>query len=228
MRFAIYHAPQEGSLLAALAAEWLGRDAYSGAPVAQHLPAGMDAARMAALTADACRYGFHATIVAPFRLAAGRTPEALEAALADFAGRKHAFDIPRLVLGRLGPFFALVPAERVEPLHALESACVDHFNDWKDALSPADIARRNPDALTARQRAYLSDYGYPYVKEEFRFHMTLTGPVPETERDAVEAAISAHFADILGHHHRVESLSIFAEPAAGEAFHVRSTHNFGK
>jgi hypothetical protein len=187
------------------------------------MPDGFGAQRFSELTADARRYGFHATIVAPFRLAQAHDLEALEEEVEQFCARMDAVEIPVLVLGRLGPFFALVPQRQVEPLQALESASTDHFNAWKAPLTPADIQRRNPDALTARQRDYLGSYGYPYVKEEFRYHMTLTGPVPEAEAASMRAAIEAHFAPVLDRPYSVESLSIFVEPAPGEPFELRSS-----
>jgi putative phosphonate metabolism protein len=223
MRIALYHSPPAGSLLFGLAASWLGRDPRRPDPIDQHVPQGIEPDRMAALTADARRYGFHATIVAPFRLAKGRDPEALEAEVEQFCARIDAVEIPVLALGRLGPFFALVPEKQLQPLQALESASTDHFNGWKAPLTPTDIERRDPDSLTARQREYLGSYGYPYVKEEFRYHMTLTGPVPEAEAASMRAAIEAHFAPVLERPYRVESLSIFVEPAPGEPFELRSS-----
>ena len=51
-----------------------------------------------------------------------------------------------------------------------------------------------PAALTPRQRDYLDRWGYPYVFEEFRFHMTLTGRLPAERREPVVAMLRERFA----------------------------------
>jgi putative phosphonate metabolism protein len=228
MRLAIYHSPPVDGPLFGLAAAWLGRDPREAVSIRQPVASDIDAGCMVELTADARRYGFHATIVAPFRLAEGRSVEELEAEIAQFCSGRIEVEIPRLVLGRLGPFFALVPGTQVQPLLDLESACVDHFNGWKAPLSPSDIARRNPDALTARQREYLDRYGYPYVKAEFRYHMTLTGPVPESEAEMFRNAIETHFETVLDRPYLVDSLALFVEPAPGSPFQLRSSFPLGR
>jgi hypothetical protein len=45
-----------------------------------------------------------------------------------------------------------------------------------------------------RQRNYLDRWGYPYVMEEFRFHMTLTGRLDSTCRWGVVDMLRARFA----------------------------------
>jgi putative phosphonate metabolism protein len=228
MRLALYHSPPVNSPLFGLAAAWLGRDPREAVSVGQPVAKDIAAGRLAELTEDARRYSFHATIVAPFRLAEGRSVEELEAEIAQFCSGRNAVEISRLVLGRLGPFFALVPGTQVPPLNDLESACVDHFNSWKAPLTQADIARRNPDALTTRQREYLDRYGYPYVKAEFRYHMTLTGPVPEGEAETFRKAIETHFETVLDRPYLVDSLSLFVEPAPGSPFQLRSSFPMGR
>jgi len=47
----------------------------------------------------------------------------------------------------------------------------------------AELARRRTLRLTAEQDAMLARWGYPYVLEDFRFHMTLTGSLPLPERN---------------------------------------------
>ena len=116
-RFAIYAAPGVGSadpvgvLLRQRAEQWLGRS-VSPNPVTPGTPPGWTRAAIDAMTANARRYGFHATLKPPFRLAEGRAPEELDAAVARFAASSAAAVIPRLTLARLGGFFALVPGAR--------------------------------------------------------------------------------------------------------------------
>ncbi|WP_377293205.1 DUF1045 domain-containing protein [Rhizobium sp. SG2393] len=224
MRFALYFTPSAADPLTRTAARWLGRDAFSGEMVvpAGPLPAGYGAADHAALVADPVRYGFHGTLKAPFSLAAGTDEAGLLTALRDFASETPAFTIPRLTVGRLGPFFALVPEGPAPELEAFAAACVRRFEAFRAPLSAADMARRRPETLTESQRDHLTGWGYPYVFSDFRFHMTLTGKVAEGERDAVEAHLHALFAPHLDRPIPVETITLFAEPERGAPFRVHA------
>ncbi|HSO48774.1 MAG TPA: DUF1045 domain-containing protein, partial [Rhizobiaceae bacterium] len=225
--YAIYFAPGPGTDLARLASDWLGRDAYNNAPVEQSVPAGFSLSAMAELTADARRYGFHATIVAPFRLAPGANEKDLLQALDEFTAKRAPFEIAHLVLGRLGPYFALVPDTAPQALGQLESDCVEHFQPFRSPLAADDIARRKPDTLTPAQRQNLERWGYPYVREEFRFHMTLTNAVPQDRRDAVQPALEAHFAPVIAKPLLIDRLAVFLEPGPGAPFHCIHTSLLG-
>lgn len=92
-----------------------------------------------------------------------------------------------LQVARLGSFVAIVPRQAPAALGALAFACVERFEDMRSPLNAGEIARRRPERLTERQRAYLDRFGYPYVAEDFRFHMTLTGALPAGASDPVDA-----------------------------------------
>lgn len=211
MRAALYFAPPADHSLSRTAAEWLGRDAWSGAAVRSGPVAGFDSAERKALTAEPRRYGFHATLKAPFRLGDGDNLGDLRAAVVAFARAAHAVTIPALRLERIGPFFALTPADVVPDLQDLAAAVVRDFEPFRAPLTPAEIARRRPERLTERQRAYLDAWGYPYVFDEFRFHMTLTGPVPEERQAAMAAVLEARFAAFIGRPLAVDTLCLFVE-----------------
>ena len=57
--------------------------------------------------------------------------------------------------------------------------------------------------LTPRQRGYLERWGYPYVMEDFRFHMTLTGRLDAGRREPIVKMLQDRFAQI-----GIEQLSI--------------------
>ncbi|SIR28882.1 putative phosphonate metabolism protein [Rhizobium sp. RU20A] len=224
MRFALYFTPPAADPLTRTAARWLGRDAFSGEILAPAgpLPDGYDAAEHAALVADPVRYGFHGTLKAPFSLADSCTAAELVTALKDFASVTPAFTIPRLTVGRLGPFFALVPDGPAPELEAFAAACVRDFEPFRAPLSAADIIRRKPETLTESERAHLHAWGYPYVFSDFRFHMTLTGPVEETARDAMHAHLDSLFAPLLDRPVPVDHITLFAETERGAPFRVHA------
>ena len=220
MRAAVYFTPALGSELARLAAAWLGRDAFTGQTTRAADP------ERDSWVAEPARYGFHATLKAPFRLADGIDVEAVAARLGTFCADRPRPTVGRLVLARLGAFFALVPADVEPTLADLEADILHAFEPFRAPLGAAEIETRRPERLTERQRRSLHRWGYPFVLDEFRFHMTVTGPVPERE-DHVARALENHFAAVLGRPLALDGLGLFVEPEPGAPFHVHAFHPFG-
>src|SRR5262249_48288739 len=146
---------------------------------------------LAELTAEPRRYGFHGTLKPPFALAAGATEAALLDAAGKFALSQSAFNLPGLHLVSISGFLALVPTERSEALHALADTTVQHFDVLRAPASPEELARRRRARLSPRQEALLERWGYPYVMEEFRFHLTLTRRLSAEERARIEPPLLA-------------------------------------
>ena len=222
MRYALYFTPPADHPLTRTAAAWLGRDAFSGEDSAVEAAEAFAPETMTSLTAEPRRYGFHATLKAPFELAAERTEAELIARFEAFCAAQPAFDIPSIVVGQLGPFFALIPAQAHPPLQAFAAAVVEEFEPFRAPLSDADIARRKPERLSETQRAHLLRWGYPYVFEEFRFHMTLTGPVDPAQADAMRHLASARFAAFTDKPLRISGLALFVERERGAPFTVHA------
>lgn len=223
MRYAIYFTPPADDPLTRRASHWLGRDAFSGEMLAQPIVEAFSETAFSELTSDPRRYGFHATMKAPFELADGASETELVDAFESFAAGQTAFTLPSLVLGQIGPFFALVPGAVSPDLQTLASDCVTVFDRFRAPLDDADISRRKPERLTPNERRNLMTWGYPYVLDDFRFHMTLTGPVERDDQPAMRAAIESHFADLLDQPRRIDRLSLFVEPARGEPFTMHHT-----
>ena len=222
-RFAIYYTPEPDSLWWQAGSQWLGRCARDGQSLEQPEIAGWPAQRLAELTRDPRRYGWHATLKAPFRLAERRTEQDLEAAVADLAGRHRPMALQGLQLTRLGQFIALCLPQPLREVQAFADHCVQDLHHLAAALDDLEIARRRRSALTPRQDELMLRWGYPYVLEEFRFHCTLSDNlqgVPESEQMALWQAAQSHFAslptpDLAG-------VSIFCEPGPGQPFVWRS------
>lgn len=227
MRWALYFTPGAEAPLTRAAAAWLGRDAFGGAALPVPGIGGLDAGVMKDLTAEPRRYGFHATLVAPFRPREGvREADILDCA-ARFAASRPAFEVPRLAVSRLDGFIALVPHPACAALDSLAADAVEAFNALRAPLSEVEILRRRPERLTPRQRAYLDAFGYPYVKEEFRFHMTLTGALDAGTADRLEPALAERFAPLLADPVPVSAVALFQEPVPGAPFIVHSLHRLG-
>lgn len=222
VRYALYFAPSADDPLNLTAAEWLGRDAYNNVGYARAAEGGLSAEDLDALTTDPRRYGFHATLKAPFHLAEGKSEADLLKAMEAFAADTSAFDIPSVIVGQLGHFFALVPESLHPPLQQFAADVVETFEPFRAPLSEADIARRKPDRLPPGQRDNLMRWGYPYVFDDFRFHMTLTGPVPEAQAPVMAGILADRFASFIGRPLRIDGLVLFVEPERGAPFLVHS------
>lgn len=212
-RYAVYYAPHRGAF-ADLAAAWLGRDAATGLAVPQpRLPGLAEAPE--AITAEPRRYGFHGTIRAPFRPAPGLTGTEIALTVAALAERLPACRCTGLRLENLNGFLALTPEGCDAALHALGAAVVEGTNNLRAPLTEAEIDRRRPATLSARQRALLETWGYPYVMEEFGFHLTLTDRLPADRAAEIAMALEAHFAPVLPRPFVIEDLCLFGEAADG-------------
>ncbi|MGV8989048.1 MAG: DUF1045 domain-containing protein [Cypionkella sp.] len=213
-RYAIYYAPEAGPFATA-AAQWLGWDPALGISVAQP-DLGFD---LAAMTEDPRKYGFHGTIKPPFRLAEGVDRDALSHALTGLASSLKPIQMPGLQMLVLDGFLALVPQGDTAALSALAAQVVERLDGLRAPLTEAEIARRRPERLTPRQRALLDQFGYPYVMEELRFHLTLSSRLTDAEHAVLMPLAKAHFAPHLPHPFRLPALSLFGEATDG-TFHL--------
>ncbi|MDP3544609.1 MAG: DUF1045 domain-containing protein [Phreatobacter sp.] len=225
VRYALYAAPPPDSRLWHFGSSVIGYDAAAARalPFPSHPPC--DAADWADLTHDPRRYGFHGTLKAPFSLAAGMEEgDLLEAAML-FAERRQAFAVPALEVVLLGRFVALVPGVASPELTALAAGCVREFDAFRAPLTEADRARRLKAPLTDRQVAQLDAWGYPYVFEDFRFHMTLTGSLPEERREAVRAGLAAAYWEVAGPL-PIDGLCVFRQKDRSARFEVLARFAF--
>lgn len=224
-RYAIYYAPRADSALWAKASAWLGYDAYAGEVVARSVPAGLEDLDLDTLTQDPKGYGFHGTLKAPFEMAAWRTEAELLDQVARSAVRLSAFEVPiaPAALGRFLAFQLGHPSPEMQALHAL---CVRDFDGFRAPPSDADLARRRKAPLTPEQDARLVEWGYPYVFEDFRFHMTLTSAIgDEAMRARVLAALTDHFAAETGPH-LFDGLAVFKQDDREAPFRILQRSDF--
>jgi putative phosphonate metabolism protein len=215
-RFAVYYAPRPGTFADATAA-WLGWDAQAGHTVAQPDTGLPD---LAALTAAPRRYGFHGTFKAPFRLAPGTTVPQLILACDALAANLAPVTLDRLHLGLIDGFLALTPTGETRTLNVVAADVVETLEPFRAPLTEADIARRRPDSLTPRQRRNLMIFGYPYVLDDFQFHLTLTGPLAADDAERVSEAAQRMLAPHIADHFQVQDLCLFGENAATTRFHL--------
>lgn len=196
-RYALYFLPEPDSALRRLERNWLSA-----------LPAG--------LTAEARVYGFHATMKAPFRLAEGCDEAQLRAACAAFAARTAAIVEPPPVLAILDDFFALRPSRPSTAIQELGAACVRDFDRFRAPLNQDEKAKRLKAPLSPRHRHYLETWGYPYVFEEYRFHMTLTCRVETMAQLEITELLRPLVAEACAENLEIRSLCLVSQRPGGD------------
>ncbi|EPE97999.1 DUF1045 domain-containing protein [Rhizobium grahamii] len=228
MRYAICFTPAASDPLSHVAANWLGRNVFSGEVVEPTAIRGLSIHEIAFHTAMPRRYGFHGVLKAPFRLAADLTEAQLLRDLMRFCGTLTPFHINRLEVARLGSFYSLAPSLPCEHVHYLASSVIQQFDRFRAPLSEAEIERTDPGGLSAAQFANLHRWGSPYVMDEFRFHMPLTGPVSHCDIPRVEHALRNVFEPVLADPVKVANVALMIEEGNGGPFRVHSLHPMGK
>lgn len=221
-RYGLYYAPPMDHPLTRTAVRWLGRDAFGGRVPARTLPPAWEP-----LVTDPRRYGFHATLKPPMRLKPEFHSWDLQTGTSEFARKQVPLNIGRLKVARIGNFFALVPEETPQALRTLADTAVSEFDRFRAPMGPEEFARRNRPNLDSIEVENLKTWGYPYVFERFRFHMSLTGPVAEDLRDAIGSHLTEMFADSLREPVIIEALTIFMEEVPEAEFVVLSRAEFG-
>jgi putative phosphonate metabolism protein len=219
-RAAIYFTPPRDCGLAAFAASWLGRDVAADRDVPRRVLAGVDPERQTAITSSPRRYGFHATMKAPFDLAAGCGLDDIRHALANFVAGRPTIEGPPLALTDLYGFLALTLSAPSPAIDRLAGDCVEAFERFRAPLSDQDIARRREADLSPAQDELLAHWGYPYVFDEFRFHMTLTERLDDAERRQVQAALAPHVAPFCAAPLVIDGLSLVAQADRASPFAV--------
>lgn len=185
-RFAIYYVPPDGPL-AEFGAKWLGWDVVTGREAVQ-----FDVPGLHDIAMTPRKYGFHGTLKPPFRLNEGQTFVALEAAVSDLAAALSPAICDGLKLTQLGRFLALTPFGTLDSLQRIAEACVRDLDGFRAPAGEAELARHRKAGLSTRQEALLTQWGYPYVFEEFRFHLTLSGRVPEEDMRVWTGTLQKH------------------------------------
>jgi putative phosphonate metabolism protein len=218
-RYAIYFTPTSGTPWWNFGAHWLGRDERTNQALVQPALVELPAQQLLQLTAYPRRYGFHATLKAPFTLRDGVTEAELLARMRALAQQLKPVALGPMVATRLDNFTAVLPRTAPAALGTLAARCVTSLDDLRAPLSQQDLARRLAQNLDARQQELLMQYGYPHVLERYQLHFTLTGPIAEPLSQVVVRAVEGAVARLNQEHPLVlDRLCLFVESEPGASF----------
>ncbi|RJG05663.1 phosphonate metabolism protein/1,5-bisphosphokinase (PRPP-forming) PhnN [Noviherbaspirillum cavernae] len=218
-RYALYFAPPPDSPWSAAGCRWLGRNAATGETGMRHQPSSIAPPLLARITTEARRYGFHATLKAPFHLAAGFSESHLLTMAAAFARLQRPVPLLGMHVSPVRGFLALCPSGPQHDIEALAMRCVSYFDILRAPPAARELERYTSRPLTARQSTLLLQWGYPYTDDEFRFHMTLTDALRGVNADVVHAltreANVCFAAAMAATPLMIDALSIFREERPG-------------
>ncbi|NQW81906.1 MAG: DUF1045 domain-containing protein [Polaromonas sp.] len=226
-RYAVYFAPPPDGPWWHAGSQWLGRCA-AGQPL-KPMPAikGISDDAFQQLTAAPRRYGWHATLKAPFSLAASVNAGQLREALTTIAARSNALEMPPLKVTLLDDFLALAPQTRSAEADAIAARCVMELHSLAAPLSATELQRRRQAPLSPAQDAHLGRWGYPFVLDQFQLHCSLTGSLKHLNSQQVQnlqRGAQDWFAKLPPC--RFETLALFAEPTQGADFVLQEHFRF--
>jgi hypothetical protein len=196
-RYAIYFVPAADSALYRFGAAMLGYDCYTGNDVDFPGSLPMKTGAWRDLTGEPRRYGFHATLKAPFHLARDADEPALIDALPAFCRSVESVPAFVPIVASLAGFIAIVPAAADPAIDRLAADCVTAFDRFRVPISAQDRDRRVV-GLTERQAGNLDRWGYPFVFDDFRLHLTLSGRLGADRHAVVLAYLRDRFAAVWG------------------------------
>jgi hypothetical protein len=219
-RYALYWMPELGSPLAEFGRSWFGYDTAAGETVAERNDHRLELDCLERITSVPRRYGFHATLLPPFRLRDGMSASALSDRLQRFAAQRERVDVGPLQLVRIANFLALAPQSDVFALRSFHAECAFACDLFRAPLSGTERTRRLALGLSYPQRLMLAQWGYPYMLADYRFHLTLTGPLDQSESDAIMGKLAVSLEEICARPLTLESISLCGDPGPGQPFQV--------
>ena len=223
-RFAIYFTFARDTALYQKATLWLGHCVYNEALCRKESGDGFSPQleRFRSVQ-QAAHYGFHATLKPPFRLQARTTRTELVDRLVDFASSIQPFNCAPLKVASIDNFIALTLSEDCDELNQLARQCVQSFESFRAPLNETEMQKRLKPPLTLRQQQLLNQWGYPYLFDEFRFHITLTDRLSD---DLVEDALhrlDLEFSPLLSSSLYIDRICLFHQKDSATPFQLVQT-----
>ena len=184
-RYAFYYMPAQNSELELFGEQWLGWSLRSGCVI----KSANITDRKSFIEAPQ-KYGFHGTLKPPFRLAGSTTLHQLVNEARLLCRSIKPFKRPSLSISKLGRFLALTPVNRSSELCSLAETLVIELDHFRSIPTKDELEKRRMVGLSRIQDKLLLKWGYPYVLDEFRFHLTLSGQVNNQQADTLKRELN--------------------------------------
>ncbi len=217
-RYAVYYVPPADEDWAKWATGWLGWDANTGQAAGHPTATGLPLP-VSDITSTPRKYGLHATIKPPMRLAEGAAYADLAEETAALCSKLKPVRLDALSVEGMGAFIALRPVGDITALNAMAARCVTELDRFRAPASEAELAKRRKNGLSAVQESNLTQWGYPYVLDQFRFHITLSGRLDKDTRAPVTDFLTSELGPLLPIPFVINELALAGEDDDGQ-FHV--------
>lgn len=219
VRYAIWWVPRPETALGRFGADWTGWCADRGVTQARRALSALSRPRAGVPGAVRLR-GLHATVCPPFRLAEGRSPWALENALAELARRTAPIRLPRLHLTVDGGRVVLAPMRPNEALTRLLAGAAEAV---MPSVVSAGYAALTGDGLVAAGGIVLPDRpvaqaAAPAVPQ--RFGVALTDRMAPAEAAEIVAELAPVLGPVLLRPQTLADLALVGDPGGGRPWRL--------
>lgn len=160
------------------------------------------------------RYGFHATLKAPMRLDKAVSYNDFRITVKELANNLRAVELGILKPTQIGNFLALKTDDiNHAAVATLAWKCTRELDRFRAPLN--DHERNKRPNLSVSQQKNLEQWGYPYVGNSFRFHMTLTSQLSQADLNRAGKLLASK---VPNEATSLNSISIFGDPGASKPF----------
>lgn len=217
-RVALYFLPTAQT--ARRGAQWLGHDILAQPSDPRPLPTNQpnEIKRPSHWVKTSQKYGFHATLKAPFRLHPNYSLDELKKTLTMFCAGRPSVHIGKMEIAPLGRFLTLRPQSQTPELTELASEIVRHFDPFRAEMTDEERMAWHKKVRTPAALKNALTWGYAHIFDQFRFHLTLTDPLSGTEALQARKTATEHFKPDLQAPWQMHSLSLVGQTNAG-VFH---------
>ena len=221
-RYAIYYAPPKESNLEEFGRYWFGWDPLNAKLINNkrriNYLNGFGIKNLKNIDKNvliAKKYGFHGTLIPPFRLNKNYSTNLLFKKTEDIAKKFKKFKFYKFKLKKINNFYAFVQNKKNNNINKLSNRLVRELFKFRSPLTKKEIDRRNPSKLSKLQLNILYKWGYPYLMSEFNFHMTLASEVTGNKLYLELKKIERNKEIILNEINNFDKIYIFGENQKG-------------
>ncbi len=221
-RYAIYYAPPKESNLEEFGRYWFGWDPLNAKLINNkqriNYLNGFGIKNLKNIDKNvliAKKYGFHGTLIPPFRLNKNYSTNLLFKKTEDIAKKFKKFKFYKFKLKKINNFYAFVQNKKNNNINKLSNRLVRELFKFRSPLTKKEIDRRNPSKLSKLQLNILYKWGYPYLMSEFSFHMTLASEVTGNKLYFELKKIEKNKEIILNEINNFDKIYIFGENQKG-------------
>ena len=161
------------------------------------------------------KYGFHGTLIPPFKLNKNYSTNTLFKKTEEIAKKFKKFKFYKFKLKKMNNFYAFVQNKKNNNINKLSNRLVRELFKFRSPLTKKEIDRRNPSKLSKLQLNILYKWGYPYLMSEFNFHMTLASEVTGNKLYLELKKIERNKEIILNEINNFDKIYIFGENQKG-------------